>query len=434
VDTEGIGVHLEPLGRFLIAVGVIVAVCHLGGLLCQKVRQPPVIGEIAAGLLLGPSLLDAVAPSVRHTLFTAEVLGTVAMAAQLGLVVFMFLLGSELRVDHVRGNGRAVGFVVAGSICLPFAAGVGFALLARPAFIAPGAPTIGYVVFLGLAMSITALPVLARILADYRAETSFVGTIALISAAVGDALAWAALTVILAVTGSGSTGDMLVRAALAVGLGLFTVFVVRPGMRLLLGRMSVGGRLVVPTLVVGATVFAAATDVIGLHPVIGAFLFGVAMPRDSAVLRWANAQLSGFAVGVLLPLFFASVAMNTTFEAFGMAGNWLLLVAALVVATGTKFVGATGGALLAGVHRGQAIQLGALMNCRGVTELVIATVGLQQGLINEFGYTILVLVALVTTALTGPLARLRPEEPQHTPELLKPKSRQYTKAVHGRQN
>ena len=409
--------HLEPLGRFLITVGVIVAVCHLGGLLCQKVRQPPVIGEIAAGLLLGPSLLDAVAPSVRHTLFTADVLDAVAMAAQLGLVVFMFLLGSELRVDHVRGNGRAVGLVVAGSICLPFVAGVGFALLARPAFIASGATTVGYAVFLGLAMSITALPVLARILADHRAETSFVGTLALISAAVGDALAWAALTVILAVTGSGSPGDVLVRAALAVGMGLLTVFVVRPGMRLLLERMSVGGRLVVPTLVVGATVFAAATDMIGLHPVIGAFLFGVAMPRHSAVLSTANAQLSGFAVGVLLPLFFASVAMKTTFEAFGMAGNWLLLVAALVVATGTKFAGATGGALLAGVSRGQAIQLGALMNCRGVTELVIATVGLQQGLINEFGYTVLVLVALATTALTGPLARLRPAKSHHAPEL-----------------
>jgi Kef-type K+ transport system membrane component KefB len=280
-------------------------------------------------------------------------------------------------------------------------------------------------VFLGLAMSITALPVLARILADFRAETSFVGTLALISAAVGDALAWAALTVIVAVTGSGSPGDVPVRAALVVALGLLTVFVVRPGLRLLLGRMPVGGRLVVPTLVVGATVFAAATDVIGLHPVIGAFLFGVAMPRDSAVLSWANAQLNGFAVGVLLPLFFAGVAMNTTFEAFGMAGNWLLLVAALVVATGAKFAGATGGALLAGVNRGQAIQLGALMNCRGVTELVIATVGLQQGLINEFGYTVLVLVALVTTALTGPLARLRPEEPQHAPDNTR-------RFVHGR--
>nr|AHE14857.1 RebU-like transporter [uncultured bacterium] len=409
--------HLEPLGRFLIAVGFIVAVCHLGGLLCLKVRQPPVIGEIAAGLLLGPSVLDSVAPAVRQTLFTADVLDAVAMAAQLGLVMFMFLLGSELRVDHVRGNGRAVGFVVAGSICLPFAAGVGFALLTRPAFVAPGAATAAYAVFLGLAMSITALPVLARILADARAETSFVGTVAVMSAAVGDALAWAALTVILAVTGGGSPVEMVVRAALALGLGLCTVFVVRPGVRLFLGRVAPGGRLVVPALVVGATVFAATTDVLGLHPVIGAFLFGLAMPRDSAVLGWANAQLRGFAVGVLLPLFFASVAMKTAFEAFDTVGNWLLLAVALAVATGAKFVGATGGALLAGVDRGQAVQLGALMNCRGVTELVIATVGLQQELINEFGYTVLVLVALVTTALTGPLARLRPEEPHHAPEL-----------------
>lgn len=258
---------------------------------------------------------------MQHALLTADVLNAVSMAAQLGLVIFMFLLGCELRVDHVRSNRRAVGFVVAGSICVPFAAGLGFALLTRSAFAAPNAGTAGYAVFLGLAMSITALPVLARILADYRATTSFVGTVALMSAAVGDALAWATLTVILAVSGAGTPGELLLRAALASVLVLFTVFVVRPGLRALMRRVPVGARLAVPLLVVGAVVFAAGTEVIGLHPVIGAFLFGIAMPRDSPVLARASVQVRGFAVGVLQSLFFASVAMKTTFDAFGESGN-----------------------------------------------------------------------------------------------------------------
>nr|AAN01215.1 putative transporter [Lentzea aerocolonigenes] len=402
--------HIEPIGRFLLAVGVIVAVCHLGGLLCHRIRQPPVIGEIAAGLLLGPTLLGAVAPSLQRALFPEEVLQAVGMAAQLGLVTFMFLLGSELRVDHVRGNGKVVWALVAGSILLPFLAGTGFALLTRPAFGTPQVSTTAYALFVGLAMSITALPVLARILADFRADQSFLGTLALMAAAVGDALAWAALTVILAVTGSGSTGELVLRSALALTLVLLTVFVVKPALRTLLHRLPVNSRVTVPALVVGTTAFAATTEVIGLHPVIGAFLFGCAMPRGSAVLQRASAQLRGFTVSVLLPLFFAGVAMKTAFDAFGTAGNWLLFAAALAVATVTKFVGASSGALLAGLDRARAFQLGALMNCRGVTELVVATVGLQNGFVNEFGYTVLVLIALVTTALTGPLARLRAEE------------------------
>jgi Kef-type K+ transport system membrane component KefB len=400
---------LGQLTKFLLAVTAILGICHLLGAVCTRLRQPPVVGELAGALLLGPSLLGAVAPGVQHGLFTPGVLGAIDLAGQLGLVVFMFLLGSELRIERLAGNRRTVGLVVAGSISIPFAAGAGFASLV-PGWFAPSNVALPvYLVFFGLAISITALPVLARILTDHGAETSGTGTLALTVAAIGDGLAWAILTVILATAGAHDTGQLIVRAALAIVLLVVTFAAVRPAVAAFLRRaerLGTGDRPVMALLVAGAIAFAAATDAIGLHPIIGAFLFGVVLPRDHSLVARAGDRLNDFAVVVLLPLFFASVGLKANFAAFAGATGWLLLGGALAVAVLSKFAGAAGAAALAGTGRRQALRLGALMNCRGITELVIANVGLQQGLITTLGYTIIVLIAIVTTAVTGPLARL----------------------------
>ncbi|MCP2258518.1 Kef-type K+ transport system, membrane component KefB [Streptoalloteichus tenebrarius] len=402
VDTSGV----DPVTRLLLAVTVILVTCHLLGALCARFGQPPVVGEILGGLALGPSGLGLVLPGAREWLLPPAVAHAVGLAAQLGLVTFMFLVGCELRVDQVRARRRAVGSVVLGATGLPFLAGVALAVAAAPTLGATRGPASA--VFLGLAMSITALPVLARILTDMGLAATPVGTLAVGCAAVGDALAWGAITVLLATTTGGRHWTWTVGLTLAFVAVVFGC--VRPALDALVRRAGTHPptrHLLLPLLAAGALAAATATQLIGLHPVIGAFLFGAAVPRHSSVVDRVDQLLRGFAVTVLLPLFFAGVGLTASFAAFGDSpAHWLVFVVALVLASGTKFLGASGAARLAGVPRGEAVCLGSLLNCRGVTELVVASIGWQHGLVDAFGFTVLVLVALVTTAATGPVTRL----------------------------
>lgn len=397
----------DPVARFLFSVAVILLVCHMSGAVLKRFGQPQVLGEVVGGLVLGPSVLGLVWPSAQEWLFPAPVLTALNYAAQLGLIVFMFLLGCELRTDRI-GSRRVVGATVLGGMGLPFLAGVGVAL-AAPAL---GSGGTGFVLFFGLALSITALPVLARILVDLGLADTRLGATALSSAAVGDGVAWFVLTAILASTGMSGTGDIATTAGLAVALVVVTVLCVRPALRTLVERVT-SAQLLLGTLVVGAIAYAGLTQVIGLHPVIGAFLFGVVVPRNAPAVTRIGEQLQGFTIAILLPLFFAGVGLSTSVGLLGdSVGNWLLFLLVLVVATVTKFLGAGGGARLAGLPTRESMRLGTLMNCRGVTELVVATIGLQYGFVNGLGFTILVLVAVLTTAATGPLMRRFAPEPE----------------------
>ncbi len=415
--------HIDPLARFLLALALIVLLCHLMGGLLRKLGQPGVIGEILGGIVLGPSVFGALWPSGRVWMFPPEVVAALEMAAQLGLVTFMFVLGCELHVHHARIHRKAVGFVVAGGIGLPFAGGMAVAALAQPVLAGPVPHPVTYLLFFGLAASITALPVLARILVDLRLDGEKLGVVALTSAAISDGIAWLALTIILAATGIGGTGQVIMTAGLAASLTAFVVLCVRPTLAWVLRyttRYPAADQLLLPLLLSGAIAFAAATQLIGLHPVIGAFLFGLAVPRRSAVVTRINRHLHGFAVPVLLPLFFAGVGLSTSIGLLGDSPvHWLLFGVMLLVAIVTKFAGAAGAARLAGMPPSDALRLGALMNCRGVTELVVATIGLQYQIINTLGFTILVLVALITTATTGPLMQLF--TPRRTNQDLKNK-------------
>ena len=411
-------VHVDPLARFFIALALIVLLCHLLGGLLRKLGQPGVIGEILGGIVLGPSVFGALWPDGRVWMFPPEVVAALEMAAQLGLVIFMFVLGCQLHVHHARVHRKAVGFVVAGGMVLPFAGGLAVAAPAQSLLAGPVPHSVTYLLFFGLAASITALPVLARILVDLGLDTKELGVVAVTSAAIGDGIAWLVLTGILAATGNGGTESIIITAGLAASLTAFIVLCVRPTLAWMLRyapRRPAADQLLLPLLVSGAIGFATATHLIGLHPVIGAFLFGLAIPRESAVVARINRQLHGFTVLVLLPLFFAGIGLSTSIGLLGgSAGQLLLFGLLLVVAVVTKFAGAAGGARLAGMPPRDALQIGALMNCRGVTELVVATIGLQAQIINTLGFTILVLIALITTATTGPLMKL------FTPRRRKP--------------
>ena len=396
----------DPVARFLLAVALILFVAHACGAILRRWNQPPVLGEILGGLLLGPSALGLIAPGAQGWLFPAEALESLDKAAQLGLIVFMFLLGCELRTDNLGGARRTVGATVLGGMGLPFVVGLGVALGTQSMLAGSGAHGPGFVLFFGLALSITALPVLARILVDLKLDRTRLGTLSLSSAAIGDGIAWTALTLILATTGIGGAAQIATTAGLAVALVLVTILCVRPALAALVPRIT-SDQLLLAVLAVGAIGFSAVTQLINLHPVIGAFLFGAAVPRDCAAVERISQQLQGFAIAILLPLFFAGVGLGTSIGLLGGdPGHWLALAVVLTAALVTKFLGAGGAARLAGLPRREALQLGVLMNCRGITELVVATIGLRYGLVNQLGFTILVLVAVITTAITGPLMRV----------------------------
>jgi K+:H+ antiporter len=398
----GSGREFDPLARFLLAVALILFVCHLLGAVMQHWKQPPVLGEMLGGLLLGPSALGRLWPGAHGRLFPAATLVELDRAAQLGLIVFVFLLGCDFRPDAIRGR-RVVAAGVLGGIGLPFVGGLAIALTTSA--ISDRSHGWATPLFFGLALSITALPVLARILVDLGLERTGMGAMSLSCAAIGDGVAWTVLTIILATSGLAGSGRPAVTLGLTACLVTTTFLCVRPALAALVGRVS-SRQFLLALLVGGAVGFAALTELIGLHPVIGAFLFGCAVPRDSVPVRHISSQLQGFAVVILVPLFLAEVGLKTSVGSLGTDPRlWLLFAGVLVTAMVAKSVGAGGGARLAGLPTRQALQLGVLMNCRGVTELVIAAIGLQYGLVNRLGFTMLALVALITTAVTGPLMR-----------------------------
>ncbi|MGA8114425.1 MAG: cation:proton antiporter [Actinocatenispora sp.] len=401
----------DPVTRFLFATAVILMVCHLGGALARLVRQPAVVGEVVGGLLLGPSVLGAVWPAAHAWLFPTLVTGTVHMAGQLGLVAFVFLLGCEAHIERMPGARRVVGLVAFGAVVPAFAAGVLLAVLFRDEIAGRSGGGLSYPLFVGLALSVTGLPVLARLLADIGLKDGRAGTVAITAAVFCDATAWGLLALLLS---AGTAGPENSRAfALRLTATLLLVLITFFGVRPVLGwmatrflRTDTSGPALLAVLAAGAIGLAALTQLFGLHPVVGAFLFGAVVPRRLSVVRRLNTLLSGFTIAVLLPMFFADIGLTTPIGAVG-ARPALLAVLVLVVfaVLGAKYLGAGVAARLGGMRWRGAWAVGAMMGCGGVTQLVVASVGWQHGLISSFGLAVAVVTALVGTAGAAPIAR-----------------------------
>ncbi|MEV2240980.1 cation:proton antiporter [Micromonospora sp. NPDC049891] len=392
----------DSLTRFLLAVAVVLVTCQAFAALARRFRQPSVVGEMVGGLVLGSSLLGAVWPSATGFLFPPTVMEGLDKVAQLGLVIFVFLLGCELRTDRIERKG-VVGAVVVAGMGLPWLAGMGIVAATGGLFVGSQGSPAGTMMFVGLAMAVTALPVLARILDDLKLRHTSVGVLSISAAAIGDGLLWLVLAFLLAGQSAGGGGMRVL--LLGAALVLVTALCVRPLLVALVRRLGSGQSLTV-VLVAGAIGYSVLTQSIQLHPVVGAFLFGVAVPRDSLVVERICQQLEGFTLLILLPLFFAGVGMTTSVGLLGTAPvTWLVFAGVLVAAVVTKIIGAGGVARLTGMPNGEALRFGMLMNCRGVTELVVLSIGYQAGFLNQLGYSVLVLVAVLTTAATGPLVR-----------------------------
>ncbi len=404
-------------GSMLAGLALILAVAFVFARVAGRLRQPAVMGEIVAGIALGPSLLGLLPGHLTDQLFPADTRPLLQGFAQLGLVLFMFGVGYELDLFRLRGAGRQVVVVSLSSVTLPFVLGAGLALLLYSWYDKSQLKTDGALapaLFLGAAMAITAFPVLARIITERGLQRTRIGSMAVTCAAIEDFLAWCVLAVIVVIATAGGTWP-LVRMLLESGaFVLALLYVVRPGLRRLLaarGRWSAGGPVIHAVLVTGLLLSAWATNEIGLHAVFGGFAFGAVVPREEIDARAPEVaerieQTSLF----LLPVFFTVTGLSVNLG--GLGGHGLVMVVAVIlVACLGKFAGAATSARLSGATGREAVTLGVLLNARGLTELVILNVGLGLGVLDDRVFTAMVIMALVTTVMTGPLLQyLKPHQ------------------------
>ncbi|MGI5237798.1 cation:proton antiporter domain-containing protein [Dactylosporangium sp. CA-139066] len=402
-------VAADPFARLLVALPVVLAACYLAGRLARRTGQPEVIGEILAGVLLGPSLLGLVWPAGFAWLFPAPVVTAVNTLAQLGLVFFMYLVGAEMNLESVRRRGLVAATVSQVNLALPALCGIVLALGMYPTF-GEGVGFLPFGLFLAVSLSVTAFPVLARILADRGITDTPLGALALTCAAIGDVVAWCVLTFVTAVARDRSTASVLVTIALTLAFVAVMVFAVRPLLaRWLPGRPPAA---VLPLILGGVMLSALATNEIGIHPIFGAFLFGAIAPRKVPAVTEAAHRMQSVTVTLLLPLFFVYTGLHTRFGLLGTDGRrWAWCALIVVVAMVSKWGGTSLAARLTGTGWRESLSLGALMNCRGLTELVVLNIGLQLGVISPTVFSMLVVMTLVSTMATGPalslIARLR---------------------------
>ena len=405
----------NTFGRLLACLVLVGVVAKLSGLLLRRLGQPAVIGEILAGIALGPSLLGLVGHDLPGRLFPGDVVPYLKVVSELGLVLFMFCVGLELDPKALRASGRHAAVISLTSIALPFVLGV--ALLGPMLYNAHaqvGGTTIRFApfaLFLGVSMCGTAFAVLARVLAEHDLLTTRLGALLMSCAAIDDVVAFVLLGFVVAVARAVGVGGLgLVLAELVVLVAVLRL-AVRPVLaRTVTRRYTASGRLApeaLAVLVLGALASAVAAQRIGLHPMMGAFLFGTSVPVDGRrrLVHVVHQRLEGVSVQLLMPVFFVVTGLGVDVRGLRAADLVPALVVLAVACVG-KFVGGAGSARLLGLPRREALAVGTLMNTRGLAELVILNVGRSAGVLDDRMYTILVVMAIVTTVMAGPVLRV----------------------------
>ncbi|WP_295241457.1 cation:proton antiporter [uncultured Brevundimonas sp.] len=391
---------------FFLQMAIIIAACRIVGWLAKRyLGQPQVVGEMIAGVILGPSLFGLLAPDLQAALFPRESRSILFVGAQWGVGLYMFLVGLGFRRDHFRANAKSAAAVSLAGMAAPFLVAVALApwLVAEGLF-GQGIQTWQAMLFMGAAISITAFPMLARIIHERGLSGTRLGSLSLAAGAIDDAGAWCVLAIVLASFGA---GPMVAVTAIAGG-GAFALFMLTLGPKLLapLGRIvEREGRLSPTVLGVVLILFmlsAWAMDAVGIHAVFGGFVLGVAMPRG-LLSDEVKRQLEPFAVLVLLPMFFTFSGLNTQLTMVNSLGLLAVTVVILLGSILAKGGACWAAARLTGQDNATAMGIGALMNARGLMELIIINIGLQKGVIGPALFSILVLMAIITTLMTSPL-------------------------------
>ncbi|HKD17817.1 MAG TPA: cation:proton antiporter [Thermoanaerobaculia bacterium] len=399
----------RPLPILLLQIIVIVAVARALGAAFARLGQPPVIGEIVAGIVLGPSVFGASFPKAFAFLFAPSSVGLLKLIAELGVLLFLFAVGVELDLGRLRSRARTAVFVSHASIVVPYFLGVATSLVLYPGFAPAGVGFVPFALFMGIATSITAFPVLVRILRERGLSGTLLGDTAVTCAAVDDVTAWSLLAVVVAIAGSKGWRAAASTIALSAAFIAAMLFVIGPWVRRRLAgaaRRTQPGKSAVAFVLGILLASALATELIGIHALFGAFLAGVVMPRESRFRAYLTERLEEFSSVFLLPLFFAFTGLRTRIGLLNDGRAWLLCALVIVVATVGKLGGSMVAARLTGTSWGDAFALGALMNSRGLMELIALNVGYELGILSPQIFAIMVLMAIATTFATSPLLSL----------------------------
>lgn len=390
----------------LVEVLIVIGLSRLVGLAFRWINQPLVIGEIVAGILLGPSFLGIVAPALSATLFPPETVPFLDVLSQIGLIFFMFLIGLELNPKYISGNLEIAILTSHVSILVPFSLGTLLAILLYPLVSSGSVSFTAFALFLGAAMSITAFPVLARIITENNLQGTRLGTLALTCAAVDDVTAWCLLAVAIAVVNTGSFSKAIPIIFYSLVYIGFMVTLGRAFMQRLVTyyqRTERLSQMVLALIYIGVVASALITEFIGIHLIFGAFLLGAVMPKNAGLVRELAVKTEDFVLIFLLPVFFAYSGLRTQIGLLNSPELWALCLAVLAVAVAGKYIGTYVAARVCGIDKREASALGWLMNTRGLTELIVLNIGLSLGVISPLLFTMLVIMALVTTFMTSPL-------------------------------
>ena len=401
----------------LLALAVIMVTARVVGAIFAKLNQPAVIGEVIGGILLGPSLLGRLAPDAQAFLLPGDAAPMLSVISQIGVILYMFLVGLELDLGVVGSAVSRTIVISVASIVVPFAIGCGLAVALFDSMSPPNVAYTSFVLFFGVALSITAFPVLARILQDRGLQKTPLGTMALTCAAIDDAIAWCLLAFVVSV--------MQATPQQAIGTVLLTMIYI--ALMLTAGRAIVRrvvawldrsaqlGEHSLALVLMAVLLSAVATEFIGIHSIFGAFLFGAIVPHHSRVSSYVTERVSDIVRVLFLPAFFAYTGLRTDIGVVQSAGDWALCGIIIVAATAGKWGGTAVAARLSGLPWRDSSALGILMNTRGLVELIVLNIGLDLGVISPRLFTMLVIMAIFTTMLTTPvLTRVLRTRPART--------------------
>jgi Kef-type K+ transport system membrane component KefB len=396
--------HPDVLLQLLVALTAVIVTGQVLARAFVAIGQPPVIGEVVAGIVLGPSLLG---PEVSALILPPTVAPVLGLIAQLGVILYMFLIGLELNAAQLRRRVEATVAISHASILAPFLLGAGLAVALYPRLSTSDVPFTNFALFMGVAMSVTAFPVLARILTDRGLARTELGILAIGCAAIDDVTAWCLLAFVVGIVQTRIGDGVRVAAATLAYVGVM-FFAVRPVVARLTARWQGESleRGPVAVVFVALLLSALATEAIGIHAIFGAFLLGTVIPHESTVARTFTRQLEHVVTVVLLPAFFAFTGMRTRIDLLATPGEWLLCGLVVLVATLGKFGGTAAAARVMGLGWREAAALGTLMNTRGLMELIVLNIGLDLHVISPPLFAMLVVMALATTLATAPALRL----------------------------
>lgn len=396
----------SPLGLLLLQIITILLVSKIFGALIGKIKQPSVVGEMIAGIVLGPSLLGLLFPGFSAFLFPKTSLGNLQFLSQMGLAFFMFIVGMELDIEKLKNKAHNAVLISHASIVFPYFLGVLVSYFLYEQFAPANVSFLAFALFMGIAVSITAFPVLARILQERQLTKTSLGAIVISCAAFDDVSAWCILAAVIATVKAGSIASALFTVLLAAIFVLAMLFLVAPLIKNLTDRYTANGQLGKPLVVFVFLILltsAFISESIGIHALFGAFLAGVIMPQKSRVKELLTEKIEDVSVLLLLPLFFAFTGLRTQIGLLSEGNLWAICGLIIFVAVLGKFGGSAIAARFTGQSWRDSFSIGALMNTRGLMELVVLNIGYDLGILSPSLFAIMVIMALATTFMTGPM-------------------------------